>query len=100
MKLGPVPVRPTSQQVSALHISGINRGAGEEVPTLFAKIRENMKDYFEFDTTKTDDDLRNDFVINQVGTASSREGYDFQLLLPLKQKVEVPLSGKATAAKK
>lgn len=100
VKLGAAPVRPTSQQVSALHIAGINRGNGEEVPTLFAKIRENMKDYFEFDSTKTDDDLRNDFVINQVGSASSREGYDFQLLLPLKQKVEVPISGKATAAKK
>lgn len=100
VKLEGNPIRTGTQKVNALHIAGINRGNGEEVATLFAKIRENMKDYFEFETGKTDDDLRNDFVINQVGSASSREGYDFQLLLPLKQKVEVPVSGKATAAKK
>ena len=91
--------RPTSVAVSALHITGINRGSGEEVPTLFAKIRENLKDYFEFDPNKTDDDLRNDYVINQVGSASTREGYDFQLLLPLKRKLEVPVAERAVTKK-
>lgn len=91
--------KPTVIPVSALHIAGINRGQGEEVSTLFAKIRENMKDYFEFDSTKTDDDLRNDFVLNQVGSASTRSGYDFQLLLPLKRKLEVPVPVKTVVKK-
>ncbi len=85
--------------VAALHIGGINRGPGEDVPTLFAKLRENLKDYFEFDTTKTDDDLRNDYVVNQVGSASTKEGYDFQILLPLKRKLEVPAPGIKTKTK-
>ena len=85
--------------VAALHIGGSNRGPGEDVPTLFAKIRENLKDYFEFDTAKTDDDLRNDYVVNQVGSASTKEGYDFQILLPLKRKLEVPAPGIKTKSK-
>ena len=96
---GPAPVKGSNIPVTALHISGINRGSGEDVPTLFAKIRENLKDYFEFDTTKTDDALRNDFVINQVGSASTREGYDFQMLLPLKRKLDVPAPAKTVTKK-
>lgn len=83
--------------VSALVVSGINRNNnGENVPALFAKIRA-LKEYFDFDETKSDDDLLRNFVINQVASASSREGYDFQLLLPLKRKFEITVPDKAVA---
>jgi hypothetical protein len=86
-------------QVNALHIAGINRGNGEDVSTLFSKITQNMKDYFDFDSAKSDDDLRNTFVINQVGNAGSTEGYSFQILLPLKQKLELPVVEKSAPKK-
>ncbi len=93
--------KPTTVTVSALHIAGINRStSGEEVPALFKKIRENLKDYVEFDTskiadpTKVDDELLQSFVINQVGGVSTKSGYEFQMLLPLKRKMEVPLPAK------
>jgi len=92
-------VKALTNQVSALHISGINRGNGEDVSTLFGKIRQNLKDYFAFDPAKTDDDLRNDFLINQVGNASTTEGYGFQILLPLKQKLELPVVEKSVTKK-
>ena len=91
--------KPATLPVSALHIAGINRGSGEEVPALFFKIRDNLKDYIDFGTGKTDDDLLNDHVINQVGSGSTKSGYDFQLLLPLKQKREVPASDKSVSKK-
>jgi type IV pilus assembly protein PilM len=93
------PVKGQTMPVAALHIAGINRGVGEDVPTLFAKIRENLKDYFEFDTSKTDDDLIRDYVYNQVGSISTKEGYDFQILLPLKQKMDVPVPVKPITKK-
>ena len=98
--------RPTSIPVTALHIAGINRSTnGEEVPALFKKIRENLKDFIEFDVskitdpTRMDDELLQSYVINQVGTASTKSGYEFQMLLPLKQKLEVPAAVK-TGSKK
>ena len=95
----PGAVKVQTMPVTALHIAGINRGVGEDVPTLFAKVRENLKDYFEFDTSKTDDDLIRDYVYNQVGSISTKEGYDFQMLLPLKQKLEVPVPTKPITKK-
>jgi hypothetical protein len=93
------PVKGQTMPVTAIHIAGINRGVGEDVPTLFAKIRENLKDYFEFDSNKTDDDLIRDYVYNQVGSISTKEGYDFQMLLPLKQKMDVPVPVKPITKK-
>jgi type IV pilus assembly protein PilM len=84
--------KPTTMGVTALHVTGINRGSVEEVPLLLKKIQDNLKDYFEFPAGKSDDELRNDFVINAVGGADTKAGYDFQLLLPLKRKMEVPLT--------
>jgi type IV pilus assembly protein PilM len=95
----PPPVKGQTMPVTAIHIAGINRGVGEDVPTLFAKIRENLKDYFEFDSNKTDDDLIRDYVYNQVGSISTKEGYDFQMLLPLKQKMDVPVPVKPITKK-
>ena len=92
-------VKTLTNQVSALHVTGINRGDGEDISILFSKIVQNMKDYFEFDSAKSEDDLRNDFVMNQVGSAGSTEGYSFQILLPLKQKLELPVVEKSASKK-
>lgn len=97
---GPKPAASASLPVVALHIAGINRdNGGDAVPLLFTKIRENLKDYFAFDPAKSEDDLRQENVINPVGSAGTKEGYDFQLLLPLKKKLEVPVSTRTAATK-
>ncbi|MES2709289.1 MAG: pilus assembly protein PilM [Verrucomicrobiota bacterium] len=81
--------------VNALHLAGINRSStGENVPALFSKLRA-MKEYFDFEEGKSDDDLLRNFVFNDVKTASSREGYEFQMMLPLKRKFEVTVPDKA-----
>ncbi|MDB6134472.1 MAG: Type pilus assembly protein PilM [Verrucomicrobiales bacterium] len=93
------PAKPNTTKgktitVNALYIAGINRSnTGENVPALFSKLRA-LKDYFEFDPLKTDDDLLREFVYNDVKAASSREGYAFQMLLPLKRKFEITVPDK------
>lgn len=80
--------------VTALHIAGINRNPNtDNIPALFSRLRQ-MKDYFEFDDTKADGDLLRTYVFNDVKMASSLEGYEFQMLLPLKRKFEVTLPEK------
>lgn len=91
---------PSELTVSALYITGINRNNnGENVFTLFSSIRNNLKDYIEFEDNKTDDDLYRTYLINDVASASSKEGYSFEMLLPLKRKFATPTMDKATAGK-
>jgi type IV pilus assembly protein PilM len=96
----PAPAKGAATQVTALHVSGINRGGGEEVPALFSRIREKMKDYFFFEPGKSDDDLLEGHVRNAVSNISTMSGYDFQLLLPLKNPLEAPPQIKAASAAK
>ena len=92
------PPKTATMSITHLHVAGINRGESEGVATLFGKIRTNMKDYFTFEENKPDNELLSDFVLNSIG-GGDREGYDFQMLLPLNNKLEVPLLGKAVSAK-
>lgn len=91
---------PSEVTVSALYITGINRSNnGENVFTLFSAIRNNLKDYIEFEANKTDDDLYRTYLINDVASASSKEGYSFEMLLPLKRKFATPTMEKTAAGK-
>lgn len=84
------PVAGAAMTVTALHLTGINRGSGEDVSSLFSKIRENLKDYVNFDPNKPDSDLLSEYVNNAVGSASTQEGYSFHILLPLKETRDIP----------
>lgn len=97
--LAPTGPKPTSMTVTALHITGINRGDVEDVALLLKKIQESLKNYFEFPAGKNEDDIRNDYSQNKAGDSSSKAGYDFRLLLPLKQKLEVPMADKPATKK-
>lgn len=81
---------PQTAKVTALHITGINRGAGPEVPELLLRIKndEAMKSYFDFGEM-SDEEVITTLLRNNAGDQSLKDGYNFQMKLPLKRKFDV-----------